>query len=232
MRKIRFLILTIAVAGINLGMRASDVIETGHFHSIIVSSEIVAELVLSPEEAVETEFENADENDLIVEVVDSVLKLRMKTGSYKGSELKVKIHHAGDLKYLEAEGRAQIWSEEDLYPDRVLTIKLFNGGEMRFRLFCDSLNANLSQGSILYLTGKARSQKVKVSTGATFSGYEFDTQSSYVTASGAGKAKISASVYLDANASTKGFIGYVGEPAKVVEKTSMMGEVLKTFLEE
>ncbi len=232
MKRTLVFILAVLTAGLTLRVQASEVIEPGYFHSVIVSSEIVAELVLSDREAIAPEFENASEKDLIFEVVDSVLKIRMKTGSYRDASLKAKIYYTGDLRWLEAEGRAQIWSEEDLYFDGALDIRLFNGGEMRFRLFCDSLNATLSQGSVLYLTGKARSQQVRVSTGATFSGYEFETQSTHVSASGAGKAKISVSGFLDANASTKGFIGYVGEPAKVVEKTSLMGEILKTILDE
>jgi hypothetical protein len=37
--------------------------------------------------------------------------------------------------------------------------------------------------------------------------------------------------YLTANAATKGFIGYVGEPDRINQKTSLGGEILKTELE-
>ena len=222
----------VILAAITTQLKAGDPIETESFHSVIVSCEIVAELVLSNNESVEVDFEHADIDDLIVEVVDSVLKIRMKTGKYKDASLKVRIHYTRDLRMLEANGRAQIWSEEDLYFDKDLTAKLFNGGEMRFRLFCDSLSATLSQGAILYLKGKARALEVKTTTNATFSGYEFETEVANVTASSTGKAKVSVSGYLNANASTKGFIGYVGDPGKIDEKTSMMGEILKTFLED
>jgi len=146
----------VILAGVNTQLKAGDPIETEAFHSIIVSSEILAELVLSKNESVEVDFENADNESLIVEVEDSVLKVRMKTGKYKDAILKVRIHYNRDLRMLEANGRAQIWSEEDLYFEKDLTTKLFNGGEMRFKLFCDSLNATLSQGAVLYLKGKAR----------------------------------------------------------------------------
>ncbi len=222
--------LAVMVTGIQ--GRAADQKELEPFHSVIVGSEIVAELILSKTESIEPDFENASEEDIIIEVVDSVLKVRMKTGKYKGSTLKVRIYYKRDLRLLEANGRAQIWSDEDLYLDRDLTVKLYNGGEMRFKLFCDSLNASLSQGSVIYLKGKARAMQVKVTTGATFSGYEFETEEASAAASGGGKAKLSVSHSLKANASTKGFIGYVGEPSDVDRKTSLKGEILKTFLEE
>jgi hypothetical protein len=231
MKETLILLLAIAAAGMNSGLKAGDPIGLDPFHSVLVSSEIMAELVLSEKEALETDFENASRDDLIAEVVDSVLNIRMKTGKYKGSALRVRIYFSQDLKMLEAKGRAQIWSEEDLCFDGGLSLKLYNGGEMRFRLTCDSLSASLSQGSVVYLKGEARALQVKATTGATFSGYEFETKTARVVASGGAKAKISASDYLNADASSKGFIGYVGEPGKVDVNTSLMGEVLKTVLE-
>lgn len=223
-----FILLTTSFTG-NAG---AETRETGPFHSIMVSSKIEAELVLSKTSYVETDFENEPESSLIVEVIDSVLKIRLKTVPRKDARLNMKIHYTGDLRALETDGRASLWSGEDLYFANSLEVKLYNGGEMRFSLFCDSLSATISQGSVIYLTGEARSEQVKVNTGATFSGYEFRTARAYVTASGGGKAKVSASKYLNANASSKGFIGYTGDPEKVDEKTSLMGEVMKTSLEE
>ena len=216
---------------INLSVRAGDQREVGPFHSIIVSSEIVAELVLTKQEAIKPEFERASEDDMIIEVVDSILKIRMKTGKYKDSKLKVRIEYSRNLRMLEASGRAQIWSDEDLYLNN-LTVKLFNGGEMRFNLYCDSLDATLTQGSIIFLRGKSRALKAKVNTGGSFSGYEFETEQADVSASGGGKAKISVSRSLKASASSKGFIGYVGDPPELDQKTTLAGEILKTFLEE
>jgi len=229
----KFLILVIFLAfwltGMNL--KAEDPIKVAPFHSIIVSSEIKAELVLSREESIEIQFDQANTEDLIAEVKDSVLTLRMRTGRYKDSDLKVRINYRTDPRMLEANGRAQIWSEEDMYLDGSLTVKLFNGGEMRFRLYCDSLDATVSQGAVIYLEGETRALNVKANTNATFSGYEFESETAVVTAGSTGKAKVSVSRYLNARATAKGFIGYVGEPEKVDEETSMMGEIVKTFLE-
>ncbi len=231
MKRVILLLLAVFASSITQSIRAGDPATLDPFHSIVVSSEIEAELVLSKQEAIETEFKNASVEDLIVEVVNSVLKIRMRTGTYKDAILKVRVHYTKDLKHLEADGRAQIWSEEDLYFEGDLDVRLSNGGEMRFTLYCDSLSAVLSQGSVIYLTGKARALDLKVTTGATFSGYEFETRIARAVASGAGKAKISVSEYLDAKASFKGFIGYVGDPEKTDEKTSLKGEILKTVLE-
>ncbi|HEC44655.1 MAG TPA: hypothetical protein ENI20_17710 [Bacteroides sp.] len=237
MKKSIFLLLALMITGISTQLKAEEPKaeepkELDPFHSIVISSEIIAELVLSKKESIEPDFVGADNNNLIAEVVDSVLKLRMKTGKYKDADLKLKIYYTRDLKRMEASSRARIWSEEDLYFDNDLTVKLNNGGEIRFMLVCDSLSASLSQGSVISLKGKARALRVKASTNATFSGYNFETTTTHAVASGTGKVKVSVSEYLNANATTKGFIGYVGEPDKVDEKTSLGGEILKTFIDE
>ena len=231
MKKSIFLLLTFLYAETSVQVCAREAKVLDPFHSIVVSSEIITELVLSDREAIEVNFSGAEKTNLIVEVVDSVLKIRMKTGQYKDAKLNVRVHYTKDLRSMEANGRGQIWSEEELYFDNNLTVKLFNGGEMRFNLYCDSLSATLSQGSIIHLKGKARALQVKSTTNATFSGYEFETENAEVVATGTGKAKVSVSRYLKATASSKGFIGYVGEPPKVDDKTSLGGEILKTFLE-
>ncbi|MFC2115607.1 GIN domain-containing protein [Bacteroidota bacterium] len=232
MKKSIIVLLAVLTAGFATKIRAEDQKQLEPFHSIIVSSEIEAELILSKNEAIEMDFENASPEDMIIEIADSVLKVRMKTGNYKDASLKVRIHYNKDLRMLEAGGRAIIWSEEDLYFEKDLAVKLFNGGEMRLRLNCDSLNASLTQGSVIHLEGKTRALTLKVNTGATFSGYKFESMTADVNAIGGGKAKISVRQSLKANASAKGFIGYIGEPTKLDKKTSLKGEIIKTFLEE
>ncbi len=200
------------------------------FHSLNISSEIEAELILSEKEGIDLEIENANPLSLISEVKKGVLNVKMKTGSYKKAVLKVKIYFK-DLKEIESTARASVWSEEDIYLDK-LSIKLFNGGATRLRLYCDDLDINISQGSILILKGEGKFQKVKVNTKATYSGYEFKSEKAVVNSSSYGKAKVHVSKYLEAKASSGGFIGFVGNPARVERKTSRGGEVLETTLDD
>ena len=112
MKKVSVSIAMILVLFLAQRSMAGDPVKLDPFHSIYVSSEVNAELVLSDEEQLEVNFEDAPEENLIVEVVDSVLRLRMKTGRYKDAKLNVRVHYKRDLKMMEANGRAQIWSEE------------------------------------------------------------------------------------------------------------------------
>ena len=200
------------------------------FHSINVSSEIDAELILSKEESVSLELQGAETGQMITEVEDGVLKIRMRTGSYKDASLKVQIHFK-DLTAIEATGRATVWSYEDLFTGNI-KIDLFNGGAVRLGLYCDTLSVNISQGSILTLKGEGASSRLKVNTNATFNGYEFNCKDVEVSATSTGKAKISVSNSLKATASTGGFVGYVGNPKKVDRKATLKGEILETVLDD
>ena len=224
------LLIVLAVPGTKAQDKVSGTRSVDAFHSISIASEIDAELVLSKEESIELELQGAESGQLITEVEDGVLKIRMKTGSYRDAILKVKINFK-DIKSIEATGRAAVWSYEDLYTDN-LEIKLFNGGATRLTLYCDTLTVNVSQGSILSLKGEGLKASIKVNTNATFNGYEFECQDVDVNATSTGKAKISVSNSLNATASTGGFVGYVGNPKRVERKASMKGEILKTEIEE
>jgi hypothetical protein len=229
--KILILSITLLIVFVNEGKtQITEKRELPPFHSLDISSEIDAELVLSEKEGIDLEIENANPLSLVSEVEKGVLKVKMKTGSYKDAVLKVKIHFK-DLKEIESTGRASIWSEEDIYLDE-LTIRLYNGGAARLRLYCDDVDINISQGSILTLKGEGKFQNVKVNTKATYSGYEFTSEKAIVGSSSYGKAKVNVSKYLEANASSGGFIGFVGNPARVERKTSLGGEVLETTLDE
>ena len=229
--KNRILILASALLLVSVPSVNAQIMEKRdlpEFHSLNISSQIDAELILSEKEGIDLEIENANPLNLVSEVEKGVLTVKMKTGSYKDADLKVKIHFK-DLKEIESTGRASVWSEEDIYLDE-LSIRLYNGGATRLRLFCDDVDINISQGSILTLKGEGKFQKVKVNTDATYSGYEFKSEKAIVNSNSYGKAKVCASRYLEAKATTGGFIGFVGNPARVERKTSLGGEVVETTL--
>jgi hypothetical protein len=229
-RKTLCLITTLLIVFFNIGFsQIREKRELPEFHSLNISSGIEAELVLSEKEGIDLEIENANPLSLVSEVEKGVLNVKMKTGSYKDAVLKVKIYFK-DLKEIESTGRASVWSEEDIYLDE-LSIRLYNGGATRLRLFCDDLDINISQGSILTLKGEGKFQKVKVNTNATYSGYEYKSEKAVVNSSSYGKAKVCVSNYLEAKASSGGFIGFVGNPARVERSTSLGGEIIETTLD-
>lgn len=200
------------------------------FHSIEISSDIDVELILDKTCGIEWTLKNIEPDKLITEIEDQTLKIRTRTGIYRDAEIKAKVYYT-ELDAIDSKGRASIWSEEDLYLKKI-SFNIYNGGECRLKVHTDSLFASVTEGSILYLKGETAFLDVKVGTGATFSGYDLESDEAVVLANSGGKAKIAVKQYLKATANSKGFIGYIGEPEKVKKESRLGGEIIQTVRAE
>lgn len=204
--------------------------ELTHFNKVDVGRDIDVQLILDKTCGIEWTLKNIEVEKIIAEIQDQTLKLRTKPGIDKDAEIKAKVYYTG-LHAINSKGRATIWSEEDLYLDKI-RFSINNGGECRLKIFADSISATVTEGSIIYLKGETKFLNVKVGTGATFSGYDLDADEVIVLANSAGKAKIAVNKYLKATATSKGFIGYIGEPEKVEKEATLGGEIVQTEREE
>ena len=207
----------------------SQKISLGEFNALDVSDGIDIQLIIAKEDAIDIEVENLEPGNVSYEISGMTLKLRVKKGFKKNAEVRVKLYYTS-LNKIITSGRASVWSAEELYTGTI-NLNIGNGGETRLRIFSDSLYAIVAEGAILFIKGETEYLNVKAGTGATFSGYDFQSEEADVTASSGGKAKIAVSKSLNATANSKGFIGYIGDPEKLDQSTSMGGEILKTYHE-
>jgi len=200
------------------------------FNKINVSNGIDVELILDKSCGIEWNLANIDPDKVTAKIEDKTLKLRTKLGINKDAVIKAKVYY-NELIGLTSTGRAVIWSEEELFLDNI-TFLLGGGGEARLIVHADTLNAALAEGSVITLEGEATVVDVKVGTGASFSGYNLDSKVAKVFASSGGKAKIAVSENLYARATTKGFIGFIGEPEFLVKDANLGGEISQTVKEQ
>jgi Putative auto-transporter adhesin, head GIN domain len=200
------------------------------FNKIDVSSGIDVELVLDKNCGIEWNLTNIEPDKVIAEIVDKTLRLKTKFGIYKDAKIKAKVYY-NELTGLITSGRGVIWSQEELYVDNI-NINLGGGGEARLTLHADTLTAALAEGSVITIEGEADVMDVKVGTGATFSGYNLDSRVAKVLSNSGAKAKIAVSENLYAKATSKGFIGYIGEPKFLVKDATLGGEISQTVKEQ
>jgi hypothetical protein len=197
------------------------------FNAVDVANGIDVQLIIAKENAIEIKVKNLEPDKVIYEISDMTLKIRAKKGMNKEAEVMVKLYYTS-LNSITTSSRASVWSEEEMYVGSI-RLNTGNGGETRLRINSDSLFASVAEGAILFLRGETGYLNVKAGTGATFSGYDFQSEQAIVLASSGGKAKIAVSNSLDATANSKGFIGYIGDPEKLKKSTSMGGEIVKTY---
>ncbi len=199
------------------------------FNKLDVSNGIDVQLIIAKENAIEIEIINLDPEGVTYEISDMTLKVRANTGRNKEAKVLVKLYYTS-LNSITTSARASVWSEEEIYVETI-HLNIGNGGETRLKINSDSLVASVAEGAILFLKGQTGYLNVKAGTGATFSGYDFQSEQAIVLASSGGKAKIAVSKSLDATANSRGFIGYIGDPEKLKQSTSLWGEIVKTYHE-
>jgi hypothetical protein len=200
------------------------------FNKIDVSSGIDVQLILDKTCSIEWILENIDADKVVAEIENKTLQLRTKFGIHKDAVIKAKVYY-NELTSISITGRSVVWSEEELYLENI-TFLMGNGGEARLVVHADTLNATLAEGSVITLEGEATVIDVKVGTGATFSGYNLDSKVAKVFSNSAGKAKIAVSENLYAKATSKGFIGFIGEPEFLVKDATLGGEIRQTVKEQ
>lgn len=200
------------------------------FNKIDVSDGIDVELILDKSCAVEWDLKNILPDKVVAEIKDKTLKLSTKGGKPKDAVIKAKIYY-NELFSLTVTGRAVVWSEEELYLEKI-NFLLGNGGEARLIVHADTLNATLAEGSVITLEGEATILDVKVGTGATFSGYNLESTQATVLSNSKGKAKIAVSENFYAKATSYGFIGFIGEPEFLVKDATLGGEITQTVKEQ
>ncbi len=200
------------------------------FEEIYVSGKIEVELILGDEERVEVEVHHVEPGKVITESDGKELQIKMKPDIYPDERQVLVRVTFDDLNKLTATTGGMIWSDE-VFTDDYLELNAFSGGDIQLEVWLDNLKAKVGQGSIIQLYGQTDRQEVKITSGGTYSAYEMKSNECIVTANTGGKAKVQVSDFLNARASTRGFIGYVGDPDRIKSNDSFGGEIIKTYLE-
>ena len=195
------------------------------FDKLVAFGDIRIRLYKGEDEKIIIEAPSKEYADAL-EVKNEKGKLNISTikGVFKDSKnVKISIYYK-TLREINAYGSAGI-SIENIFNGDKLIVEASSGGQILAEVKINALEAKVGQGSVITLEGTTETQKVKASSGGTFSAFSLLSKNAYLEALTGGKIKVSANGLLDANASIGGYIGYVGKPAKIKEKTSFKGTI-------
>ena len=109
-----------------------------------------------------------------------------------------------------------------------LEISVSSAGFAELEVDVESLDINVSSSGELVLEGKAKSQRVGVSSAGEYMAYDMECGETYVKASSAGSARVTATQKIDARASSAGSVRYKGDPDKVYVNSSSGGSARKS----
>lgn len=187
---------------------------TGNIHLELVSSD-TQKLII-------TSTENQDALD--IKTRQNRLELKTKSELSKSPSINVILHYVNLTSFeITKGGRVQ---SGDVLQTNLLQLDILSGGKIELTIQVDSLSARVNQGADVILYGSTRSQFINAYSWGNFLGYDLKAEDSYVKAATGAQVKVNTHHLLEANATSKAFVGYGGKPELKRIKTSVGGEVI------
>ncbi len=201
---------------------AKEVRKPGVFTELKVYGRFDVILVHGTEESVSIESEETNIQNVLTEVEDEKLKVRMKTNYFKDTEVKVIITFK-QLNAIEASAGAII--DAGTVESKKFSFEVNSGSEVKSEVIADSLITEVTQGASLTLAGNVKHHAAQVSTGGQLTAYLLNTTTAKMRVNMGGYAKIIVKEKLDAAVNMGGNISYKGEPKEVKQGTTMGGSI-------
>ena len=184
---------------------------------------ISIELIKSNENKVEITGANTQK----VAIVNNsgVLKIRMKIDKiFSGYRTFVKLYHSGDLKVVDVNEDARIYSK-DTFIQGVLDVRAQESGELQLNCQTEQLLVKAITGGDIQISGFTDNQDIIINTGGSYNGKEFKSKFTTVAVNAGGNASIYATKYVKADVKAGGTVKVFGDPEKMDEKTVFGGKV-------
>ncbi len=225
-----FLLTAMLIFTLTLGAQEVIIRSLDPFQSLSAMGKMRLELYKSDTARIELFVSEQIADNIISEIKNNALSLRLKTDTDKNSVIKVKLYYS-NLSDISVAANTLLVSPETLSGDKI-NFTARSGAKMELDLNVKTLEADVKQGAILVFTGKVNQQNVTVNTGASYSAYKLKSENTYVTANSGSKAKVCAARIIDATSGTKSYVGYIGTPVSVYIKTNLGGEIASFANEE
>ena len=169
---------------------------------------------------------NIDLEDIETRVYGSKLKIELAGNNYRNIDVKITLTYK-TLEDLSVSSAANVKTDGAIKATD-LEISVSSAGYANLEVDAENVDISVSSSGDLVLEGSATSQRVGVSSAGGYKGYDLECDESFVKASSAGSARVTANKKIDARASSAGSIKYKGNPDKVYVNASSGGSASKS----
>ena len=187
--------------------------ELTHFSKLVVGDRIIVRLVKSDKESAGIQAQGISASAVKTDISGNTLNISIYGEPFTKKKVMVTLHFV-KLTDIEVNNGADV-STASLFKADSLHVELKSGGVLYLDADVENLSGRIAEGSILSAEGYATRMDMVVSTTATLSAFDLETEVARVKAVAGGKAKINVESELDAEAGSKGFISYKGNPGKI-----------------
>lgn len=198
-------------------------IEVQDFTDIDINGNYKVELYRSdnPRVIIETDENLVDYLD--IETWNNRLEIKNRYTLKPSHQLLIEIYY-DELSSIKSSGASSIAHAGILSSDE-LDVNLSGAGSIKLNLDVDDLYLNLSGAGILETKGQVNRQVVKLSGAGNLDAGDLESQNCEITISGVGNAKINTVKELHATITGLGNIEYYGDPEKVTQNISGLGNI-------
>jgi len=194
----------------------------GPFNELKVYGRFDVVLVKGTQESVSLESEETPLENVLTEVEEGKLKVRMKTNYFKNTEVKVIITFR-QLHEISAGAGAVI--DAGTVESKNFSLEASSGAEIKAEVVADTLETEVTQGASLTLSGSANYHDAQVSTGGQLTALLLNCNSVKARVTMGGYAKVHVKERIEASVNMGGNITYKGTPKEVKQSTSMGGSI-------
>lgn len=187
--------------------------ELNPFSKLVVGDRIIVRLVKSDKESATIQAQGINASAVKTDISGNTLNISIYGEPFTKKKVMVTLNFI-KLTDIEVNNGADV-NTASLFKADSLHVELKSGGILYLDADVEHLSGRIAEGSILSAEGYATHLDLVVTTTATLSAFDLESEVAKVKAVAGGKAKINVESELDAEAGSKGFISYKGKPGKI-----------------
>ena len=211
--------LALLFASISISAQQKNV---GDFVKVTAFDQIDVMLIPSDENRVILRGKAADEVELINK--NGELKIRMPiTQMFEGDDISATVYYT-KLNAVEANEGSRIASESTVEASDFEIITK-EGSVVELHLDVAALHLKTSDGSKVYLEGKATNQDVLINSGSIYKAQNLQTTQTTITANAGAEGFVNASDLVDAKVRAGGKVSIYGRPKQINKKIIAGGKI-------
>ena len=193
------------------------------FDKVVAAHGINVKLIYNDFEEATVRVKGASLDEVITEVNNMTLKVRMKATLRSNITVLVEVSYK-QIKSVEANTGATVITERPLWGE---TLKLYaiTGGKINAEVEAESVEAVSSGASEIEIYGKAKSVQARGNLGAKIDAFDVEAKKVEATSKGGATVMVFASDEADLQASVGGEIQLKGRPFEKKIKSTMGGTV-------
>ncbi len=194
----------------------------GEFKELKVYDLIDVDLVESDENKIIISGKNTEK--VVFVNKNGVLKLKMKIDElYNGDDTKVTLHYTG-VDIIDVNEGASV-SSNDTIKQFEINLNAQEGATIQINLDVSYTNVKSITGGSVKVVGVSKNQNISINTGGVYDGKELKTETTDVTVTAAGEARVYASGLVKAKVTAGGSVFIYGNPESVDESKVIGGNI-------